>query len=108
MLLERIELSLPPYQRGGLPLTYKSKLVPQEGFEPPSDTLEECCLVQLDHCGINNYVKTYNSLTPSGLYFHLCLHEGVCCVMVQDIYDLEFTIRYFTNVNKALRFINNL
>jgi hypothetical protein len=53
-------------------------------------------------------VKTYNSLTPSGLYFHLCLHEGVCCVMVQDIYDLEFTIRYFTNVNKALRFINNL
>ena len=26
-------------------------MAPQEGFEPLSDTLEECCLVQLDHCG---------------------------------------------------------
>ncbi len=27
-------------------------MAPQEGFEPPSDTLEECCLVRLDHCGM--------------------------------------------------------
>jgi len=28
--------------------------------------------------------------------------------MVQDVYDQEFMMRYFTDVNKALRFINNL
>ena len=33
VLLERIELSLPPYQRGSLPLTYKS-VVPKIGLEP--------------------------------------------------------------------------
>ena len=27
-------------------------MAPLEGFEPPSDTLEECCLVQLDHSGM--------------------------------------------------------
>ncbi len=57
---------------------------------------------------INIVVKTYDRITPDGLHFHLCLYEGVCCVMVTDIYDQELTIRYFTNVNKALRFINNL
>ena len=54
-------------------------------------------------------MRTYDSLTPSGLHFHLSLHEGVCCVMVDDIYDnTYFEIKYFTNVNKALCFINNL
>jgi len=53
-------------------------------------------------------MKTYESVTPGGLHFHLSLHEGVCIVMVRDIYDIELTVRYFTNVNKALRFINNL
>ena len=59
--------------------------------------------------GINILVKTYEHITPQGLYFHLCLYEGVCCVMVQDVYDnTYFELKYFTNVNKALRFINNL
>ena len=55
------------------------------------------------------FVKTYDHITPHGLYFHLCLYEGVCCVMVQDVYDnTYFELQYFTDVNKALRFINNL
>jgi hypothetical protein len=54
-------------------------------------------------------VKTYDHITPQGLYFHLCLYEGVCLVMVQDLYDnTYFEMQYFTSVNKALRFINNL
>ena len=63
---------------------------------------------QLGYRGINICVKTYDRTTPSGLHFHLCLYEGVCCVMVTDIYDHDLTIRYFTDVNKALRFINNM
>jgi len=58
---------------------------------------------------INIFVKTFDHVTPQGLYFHLCLYEGVCCVMVQDMYDnTYFEMQYFTNINKALRFINNL
>jgi hypothetical protein len=36
VLLERIELSLPPYQRGVLPFNYKS-MVPAEGIEPSQE-----------------------------------------------------------------------
>ena len=58
---------------------------------------------------INNCVRTYEHITPQGLHFHLCLYEGVCCVMVQDVYDnTYFELQYFTDVNKALCFINNL
>ena len=54
-------------------------------------------------------MKTYENFTPGGLYFHLSLSDdGVCCIIVRDIYDGDVTMRYFTNVNKALRFINNL
>ena len=72
--------------------------------ESKSDALD-----QLGEEGINIFVKTYDHITPQGLQFHLCLIEGVCCVMVQDLYDnTYFELQYFTNVNKALRFINNL
>ena len=54
-------------------------------------------------------MKRYNNLTPSGLHFHLSLSdEGVCCIIVHDIHYCEVTMRYFTNINKALRFVNNL
>ena len=36
VLLERIELSLPPYQRGVLPFNYKS-MVPAEGIKPSQE-----------------------------------------------------------------------
>lgn len=58
---------------------------------------------------LNMFMKTYKNFTPSGLYFHLSLsNEGVCCVIVYDIIDCELKLRYFTNSNSALRFINNL
>lgn len=57
---------------------------------------------------LNIIMKTYRNFTPGGLYFHLSLCDGVCCVLVYDILDCELKIRYFNNSNKALRFINNL
>lgn len=58
---------------------------------------------------INIIVRTYSNLTPQGLHFHLSLSEtGVCCIIVTDLFVGECQIKYFTNVNKALRFINNL
>jgi len=54
-------------------------------------------------------MRTYDNVTPSGLQFHLCLLDGVCCIVVNDQYDSNyFEMKYFTNVNRALRWINNL
>lgn len=53
-------------------------------------------------------MKNYENLTPSGLHFKLSLLNGVCCIVVYDIFNCEATLQYFTDVNKALRFINNL
>ena len=54
-------------------------------------------------------MKTYESYTPQGLHFMLSLSDkGVCYIIVHDVYDVEVTMRYFTDINKALRFINNL
>jgi len=53
-------------------------------------------------------MKTYKNITPGGLNFHLSLIDGVCCMIVYDRYFCEYQIQYFTNINKALRFINNL
>lgn len=59
--------------------------------------------------GINKKMKTYRNLTPGGLYFQLSLSkEGICCIIVYDIIDCELKVRYFSNSNEALRFINNL
>ena len=58
---------------------------------------------------INTFVKTYTNFTPSGLHFHLSLSDqGVCCIIVHDVYDGNVVMRYFTDINNALRFINNM
>ena len=57
---------------------------------------------------INTIMKTYKNFTPSGLNFHLSLMNGVCCMIVYDRFFCEYHMQYFTSVNKALRFINNL
>ena len=57
---------------------------------------------------INTIMKTYKNFTPCGLNFHLSLIEGVCCMIVYDRFFCEYHIQYFTNINKALCFINNL
>ena len=57
---------------------------------------------------INTIMKTYKNITPGGLNFHLSLSDGVCCIVIYDRFFCEYCIQYFTNVNKALRFINNL
>jgi hypothetical protein len=57
---------------------------------------------------INTIMKTYKNFTPCGLNFHLSLIDGVCCMIVYDRFFCEYHIQYFTNINKALCFINNL
>ena len=78
------------------------------GIEPTHIGITTRGLNHLAIVTINIFVKTYYSQTPAGLDFQLSLSDdGVCCIVVYDTYDCELTMRYFTNVNKALRFINN-
>jgi len=54
-------------------------------------------------------VRTYKNQTPSGLCFYLSLENNVVYIVVYDIHDVTyFQMKYFTNVNSALRWINNL
>ena len=58
---------------------------------------------------VNICVKTYKNQTPGGLCFHLSLENNVVYIVVYDIHDVTyFQMKYFTNVNSALRWINNL
>jgi hypothetical protein len=54
-------------------------------------------------------VRTYENQTPGGLCFHLSLENDVVYILVYDIHDVTyFQMKYFTKVNSALRWINNL
>ena len=136
VLKERIELSIQSYQDCVIPVNYKSIGTPSRTRTDTILLLRETPhtnwaigafvwsrhqesnldllfrrepFYPLNYSELNIFVKTYNSQTPSGLNFHLSLSDtGVCCIIVHDVFDCEVTLRYFTNVNKALRFINNL
>ncbi len=54
-------------------------MVPLEGFEPPSDTLEEWCLVQLDHSGIGGRLEN-RTLTLSDQSAFETVTDPVCLI----------------------------
>ena len=39
---------------------------------------------KLAYTRINIFVRTYDRVTPEGLYLHLSLIEGVCCIIIHD------------------------
>ncbi len=54
-------------------------------------------------------MKNYRNFTPHGLYFQLSQsQQGVVCILIYDVLDCELKIRFFTDKNRALRYINNL
>ena len=83
-------------------------LVPPAGLEPATSALSTRYSTNWVIEAINTFMKTYKNITPGGLNFHLSLIDGVCCMIVYDRFFCEYHMQYFTNVNKALRFINNL
>ena len=88
-------------------LHYRCAILPKIGILYKNQT----CIgaAAIEQRAINTFVKTYENFTPQGLHFHLSLSEaGVCYIIVRDLYDGSFDMQYFTNVNRALRFINNI
>ena len=48
----------------------------------------------------------YETLTPNGLHIYLCRnHNGVCIVILRDVYDQKFMMKYFTDYKLAFQFI---
>lgn len=57
---------------------------------------------------INKCMKTYENYTPSGLWFRLSLYNGVCCIIVYDVFYCQTDVQFFTDINKAMRYVNNI
>jgi 3-deoxy-D-arabino-heptulosonate 7-phosphate (DAHP) synthase class II len=52
---------------------------------------------------------TNDWLTPTGIHIHLSMSNyNTCYIFVNDIYDNQLTMRYFTDMDSAVEFINNL
>jgi hypothetical protein len=94
---------------------YDPSLTPYEGVVLPSHSISIIYQIYKRYTSvyatqpINTHVKRYQNLTPQGLNFYLSLSDtGVCYIIVYDVFTAEAQMRYFTNVSRALRFINNL
>ena len=54
-------------------------------------------------------MQSYDILTEVGLHFHVSLSEqGICYIMIKDLYSDWFDIRYFANLDNALDYIQSL
>ncbi len=54
-------------------------------------------------------MQSYDIVTEIGLHFHVSLSvEGICYIMIKDLYSDYFDIRYFTNLDDALEYIHSL
>ncbi len=53
-------------------------------------------------------MEAYDNTLPNGWHFHVSVDKDVCCIIIRDIYDEYFVIKYFTNIDDAVDFIHNL
>ena len=56
---------------------------------------------------IKYIMHTYDTFTKNGIHVHLSVSNyNTCYIFVNDIYDNRLTMRYFTDMNSAIAFIN--
>ena len=54
-------------------------------------------------------MQSYDIVTDEGLHFHVSLStQGICCIIVMDVFSPDFDMRYFTNLESALDYIYSL
>ena len=53
---------------------------------------------------------TYDAITPTGVQIHLSMSSNynTCYIFVNDIYANQLTMKFFTDTNSALQFIQSL
>lgn len=54
-------------------------------------------------------MQSYDIVTEEGLHFHVSLSkQGICYIIVKDIFSNDFEMMYFTNLDRALDYIHSL
>jgi hypothetical protein len=53
-------------------------------------------------------MHTYDIITESGLLIHLSLNNGITYILVEDMYTSYFDMKFFTQFEPALEFIQSL
>ena len=54
-------------------------------------------------------MHTYDAITLNGLQIHLSMsNDNTGYILVHDLVDFKLTMRFFTDVNSALEFIQSL
>ena len=66
-------------------------------------------LYQLSYTRINTCMHTYDAITNTGLHIHLSMIEAQSFyILVHDFENFNLTIKFFTDVELAKQFIQQL
>jgi putative exporter of polyketide antibiotics len=58
---------------------------------------------------LNTTMQAYDIVTDAGLHFHVSLNiNGICYIIVNDIFTSIFEMRYFNNLDSALHYVHSL
>ena len=58
---------------------------------------------------LNTVMQSYDIVTEAGLHFHVSLSkQGICYIIVKDIFSNDFDMQYFNNLDSALDYIHSL
>ncbi len=57
---------------------------------------------------INIFMYTYDAFTKTGIQIHLSMSkENTCYIYVNDIYNNQLTMKFFTDMESAIEFIHS-
>ena len=57
---------------------------------------------------INIFMYTYDAITKTGIQIHLSMtNKNTCYIYVNDIYNNQLTMKFFTDMESAIEFIHS-
>ena len=57
---------------------------------------------------INIFMFTYDAITKTGIQIHLSMTKNnTCYIYVNDIYNNQLTMKFFTDMESAIEFIHS-
>lgn len=57
---------------------------------------------------INNFMYTYDAITKTGIQIHLSMSENnTCYIFINDIYNNQLRMKFFTDMQSAIEFIHS-
>ena len=57
---------------------------------------------------INTYMYTYDAVTKTGIQIHLSMStDNTCYIFVNDVFNNELKMKFFTDTESAIKFIHS-